>query len=937
MTLEYYTYTQGAAIAKALNAIATFFASQSFASMMSISIMIGAAMTYAHFVASRNPKHIYIWAIVFTLVPSMLIKQTVTMQVIDKTEPAAGYSVGNVPYLVALPTWFFSSMMVGSADAIESIFTTTDDERYGRTGMMFGSELYQLSRQSDLKDIELRRLWSDFFQNCVVGDIQINKKYTWNALMNANDVFTFLDGQSMSPLRGVILNDIQQTFKTCQEVYPELKDGFNASAADELDLIATYLHGEKAAMYKSHIQSSLSNSYQKFIKVSDNAVNVLKHNMAINATRYNINTMDPSASAMNYAYTSNKMQQTSMWATLGMQAREFIPMMHTMLFTLFSCLGFMVAAVAMIPAFTKMVLTNYIKTFAYLATWPSLFALLNAIMTWTLEAHSSATANPMQGLSLSNANALDELHMRYGYMAGFLMMSIPVLAGKILQGGVAAAQAMNYQLAGMINSTNARVSAASSTGNLDFGNLQMQNHSFNNTSANKFDDNTLLRTGVSTVQQHDGSSVTAFQNNGGRKTYNAQETESKPLWQAQASNMLQNSLNDQYTDAKNAQTQNLNSFNDSFSKGFTQSDRWNDNWSKNRSYGDGQSVSTEGQISQSHSKMESAIQSVSETTGWNHDQAKAYVTAKSAGIEVGTPSFFGTSAKAGINWSQDDRESFSKMSAEQKQSLSQSTQQYSDGATEMQRAGRTLDAKENRSEVEQYAHDFAMNFQRSQQTAAAVNESNADVDSLSHMQSRLKSDTVNFSASAVTGFQEYLEGTTLGDDKEVARLMNAYKPEDMHRVRDLFNEYTHSDDFQKHYGVDTSSASLDALKGQYQPKDLGSSPSLTPEQSALINTGSDQARTQTNEVAAEMFQLNESGQLYVDSTYQNVKMNSLLTAGHYQNEVKPLSSPTTAEGGPVQTDVEQEVSPTRPAQLGTTANSNYQSNYPLYQPPKSNG
>ncbi|MFS1914434.1 conjugal transfer protein TraG N-terminal domain-containing protein [Vibrio sp. 10N.286.48.B7] len=109
-------------------------------------------------------------------------------------------------------------------------------------------------------------------------------------------------------------------------------------------------------------------------------------------------------------------------------------MLHTMLFTLFSCLGFMVAAAALIPALTKMVLTNYIKTFAYLATWPALFAILNAIMTWTLESHSSATANPMRGLSLSNSNAIDELHMRYGYMAGFLMMTIPVLAGKILQG-----------------------------------------------------------------------------------------------------------------------------------------------------------------------------------------------------------------------------------------------------------------------------------------------------------------------------------------------------------------------------------------------------------------------------------------------------------------------------------------------------------------------
>ncbi|MFS1931682.1 hypothetical protein BCU25_022395 [Vibrio cyclitrophicus] len=69
---------------------------------------------------------------------------------------------------------------------------------------------------------------------------------------------------------------------------------------------------------------------------------------------------------------------------------------------------------------------------------------------------------------------------------------------------------MNYQLAGMINSTNARVSAASSTGNMDFGNLQMQNHSLNNTSANKFDDNMLLRTGMNTAQQRMGQASRAY-------------------------------------------------------------------------------------------------------------------------------------------------------------------------------------------------------------------------------------------------------------------------------------------------------------------------------------------------------------------------------------------------------------------------------------------
>ncbi|MFS1909552.1 hypothetical protein BCU30_026120 [Vibrio lentus] len=60
----------------------------------------------------------------------------------------------------------------------------------------------------------------------------------------------------MSPLRGVILNDLNQTFKTCEEVYPDIKAQFTTSAAIELDLIATYLHGDKASTCKAHVKNA---------------------------------------------------------------------------------------------------------------------------------------------------------------------------------------------------------------------------------------------------------------------------------------------------------------------------------------------------------------------------------------------------------------------------------------------------------------------------------------------------------------------------------------------------------------------------------------------------------------------------------------------------------------------------------------------------------
>ncbi|WP_425628597.1 conjugal transfer protein TraG N-terminal domain-containing protein [Vibrio neptunius] len=910
MTFEYYVYTQGATLQKALNAIATFFQSASFASMTSIALMIGAVMTMMYFFATRSIKHIYVWAVVFTLVPTMLLHQTARMQIIDKTEPSGVYSVDNVPYIVALPTWFFSTLMVGVTEAVETLFMTTDDKRYGRTGMMFGSQLYQLSRHTNLKDIEARQAWNDFFKNCLIGDIEINRKYTWNALLDAPDIFAFLDGQSMSPLRGVMVNGMAQDFKTCHEYYPTLKSHFATASAQELDLLGNYLHGKKAATYRTHVQNALQNSYQTFLGVSNNAVDILKHNMTMNAMRSSINMLDPNAAAMNYAYTSNKMQQSSMWATLGMQAREFIPMMHTMLFFLFSCLSFLIAAAALIPALTKMVLTNYIKTFAYLATWPPLFAILNALMIWPLELASTATSDPMKGLTLSNAEAIDQLHSRFGYMAGFLMMTIPVLAGKVLQGGVAAAQAMNYQLAGMINSTNARVSAASSTGNMDFGNLQMQNHNFNNTSGNKFDDNLLLRTGMATIQQPSGASITTLLNDGDRKLYNAQEAISRPAWSAQTSTMLQNSISDQYSSALTAQKQNMNTFTDSFSNSVQTSDRWNDNWSRNFSYGDDHNTTTEGQISQSYTQMESAIDSISQTMGWTYDQSRAYALAANVGASFKTPgeNILGFGVSGGVQWSAEDRDAYSKMSAEQKQALEQATQQYSEGASSMDRAGRSLTAKENRSDIEQYAHDFALNHQRLQSSAASVSESNAEVASLQNMQSRLSTNSAAFTVPAEDGFKIFLANTLKKNDSEIARLMNATQPEAFREVRELFDTYTRSEAFQQDFGVSTSKSDIKALADMHQPRDLGVMPTLSAEQKAAVSAGSEKARAQHEEVTIDMINYKGSDNLFDWDVYNNVKGNTILAAGQMQNEAEKDVTPTVDRNSGLKEKVDGKIS-----------------------------
>ncbi len=630
MVFEYYTYTAGAVAQKAFNAIATFFATSSFADYVQICTGLGLLTATFTFMISRNPKEIGKWLAVFTLVPLMLINMKATVIIVDKTEPGKVYNVDNVPYLVAVPTWFFSSMMAGFTEGVESIFTTSDDERYGRTGMLFGSEIYQLSRQANVRTATLQKQWHDYFDNCLYLDVTINHKFTWDQLFQKEDVFAFLDSIPQSPLRGVYLSG---AYKTCAEAYPLIKRDFENAAGDDVNLLAQHLWGKNAVMFKSQTEIALQRSYSKFLNLSKSASNIIKQNMAMNAIRFSIDSADPTQTAMNYAYTTNKLQTTSMWASLGEMAREYLPMFQTIMFLVFSCTAFFVAGVALLPGLTVMVLKNYTGTFFYLAMWPTLFAILNALMIWGLENMSEPVAGRFGGLTLSNANPLDELHSRFSHMTGILMMGVPVLAGSLLKGGSAVMSSMNYQLAGMINSTNARASAAASSGNLDFGNLQMDNHNFNNTSAHKFDDNTLINTGHKTTQNPDGSLTTEHAD--GHRTHNGIPAVSQANFQMAAQQSIQEGVSDNLNRTQQNLEQQSMQLGHNVSRGIAQSDRWGDSLSKSQSYGSGNSQGTEAQVMEGFNEMQSAVNSVSQATGWSQEQSQAYLHTMSIGAEAG--------------------------------------------------------------------------------------------------------------------------------------------------------------------------------------------------------------------------------------------------------------------------------------------------------------
>ncbi|MFC1502825.1 conjugal transfer mating-pair stabilization protein TraG [Pseudomonadota bacterium] len=437
MTLAVYTYSNGDVAKEVFNAIATFFATDSFASMLQICAMFAVLATACHFFMTRDHNAIPKWAAVYLLVPLLLINTKTGIQIIDLTDPSGNYAVANVPMIVAAPTYLSSAYMYGVTTAVESVFHAPSDEQYSKTGMVFGAKLYQLSRQSQLEDSQLKGHWLHYMQSCIRGDINLNQKYTWEQLANAPDIFAFLAAHNPSPLRRIQMGP--NDFPTCKDALPRLKAGFDTDAQQALSLMANKLYANKVAANQARFTTGLQGSYAKYANISRTASQITTQNMAINAIRNGLadgaSVNNNTAAAFNYAYTQNKMQQTSMWTGMTLQAREFLPMMQSILFLLFGCVSFLVVALAMLPSMTFMVLSNYVKGFVYLGTWPILFALINFIMTTRLSLSTSAVANLYTGITLSNVDAMAEMHSRYAAMTGMLMMSVPIICGFIVKGG----------------------------------------------------------------------------------------------------------------------------------------------------------------------------------------------------------------------------------------------------------------------------------------------------------------------------------------------------------------------------------------------------------------------------------------------------------------------------------------------------------------------
>lgn len=503
---EVYVIAGGDWYRHVLNAVAAFMQTENWKIIERMCIGFSVLIVAGSWIKKHSVMDMLGWVFSLTLV-SMLVLIKTPVQVIDYSEPSSVYQVDNVPIGLAIPASLTTRIGNAFVQSYEMVMTLPDSSVYSKTGMLFGSNLVAKSTDFMSQNPEIVTLFSDYVQNCVIGDMLLNHKYSFEDLMHSTDPYTLIFSNP-SPLRGIF--DKNNQFKTCLEASVDLK---SALALD------TQTGGKTWNYYVRQIfggrpnpdvlmSSLLGDSYQTFYHNSQSASQIIRQNVTINALRSGIQSYAArsadSASLINIATTSSLEKQRLAQASMGQQALRTLPMMQTVILGMMIGMFPIIVMAAMFNMLTMQVLKGYVIALMWLQCWPILYAILNSAMAF----YAAKNATPVVLSEMSQVQLRDS---DIATTAGYISLMIPGLAWMMIKSVGAGFSNIYSHFASSGLSATSQAASGVVDGNYSYANMQTDNvsgNSWNTNSTTAFGQMTRqLANGGMGTQTRDGSMV----------------------------------------------------------------------------------------------------------------------------------------------------------------------------------------------------------------------------------------------------------------------------------------------------------------------------------------------------------------------------------------------------------------------------------------------
>ena len=504
--LEIYAIAGGDWLRGNLNAIAAFMGTSTWSTIEKMCIAISVLIVAGNWVKKHNVMDLIGWVFSLTLV-SMLVVIRTPVQIIDYSNVAQVYEVDNVPIGLAIPASLTTRVGNALIQSYEMVFALPDSVTYSKTGMLFGSNLVAKSTDFLSQNPQITTLFSDYVQNCVMGDIFLNHKYSFEELLNSPDPYTLIFANP-SPLRGVF--DKNNQFQTCEEASRDLKSALaldTQTGGKTWNYYVRQLFGGKPNPDLLFSQM-IGDSYNYFYSSGQSAGQIIRQNVTMNALRSGIQSYaarsGDTASLVNMANTSSLEKQRLAQATMGHQAVRTLPLMQTVIMGIMIGMFPIMVMAAMFNMMTLQVLKGYVFALIWLQTWPLLFAILNSAMAYYAKQNGvPVVLSELSQVQLKNSDIATT--------AGYIAVMIPPLSWGIVKSmGAAFSSAYSHFSSSGLSATSQAASGVVD-GNYSFANMQMENvsgYSWGTNSTTSFGQmSRQLANGGMSTQTRDGSMV----------------------------------------------------------------------------------------------------------------------------------------------------------------------------------------------------------------------------------------------------------------------------------------------------------------------------------------------------------------------------------------------------------------------------------------------
>ncbi|EMH0442380.1 TPA: conjugal transfer protein TraG [Escherichia coli] len=620
---EVYVIAGGEWLRNNLNAIAAFMGTRTWDSIEKIALTLSVVAVAFMWVQRHNVMDLLGWAAVFVLI-SLLVNIRTSVQIIDNSDLVKVHRVDNVPVGLAMPLSLTTRIGHAMVASYEMIYTQPDSFTYSKTGMLFGAELVSKSTDFLSRNPEIANLFQDYVQNCVMGDIYLNHKYTLEELMASNDPYTLIFSRP-SPLRGVY--DSNNNFVTCKDASVSLKDKLNLdtqSGGKTWHYYAQQLFGGRPDP-NLLFSTLIGDSYRYFYDSSKSASQIIRQNVTINALKEGITSYaarnGDSASLVNLATTSSMEKQRLAHVSIGHVAMRTLPMTQTILTGIAIGIFPLLVLAAVFNKLTLSVLKGYVFALMWLQSWPMLYAILNSAMTFYAKQNGAPVV-------LSEISQIQLKYSDLASTAGYLSMMIPPLSWMMVRGLGAGFSSVYSHFASSAISPTASAAGSVVDGNYSYGNMQTEN-------VNGFSWSTNSTTSFGQMMYQTGSGATTTQTRDGNMVMDASGAMSRLPVGINATRQIAAAQQEMAREASNRAESALHGFSSSIASAWNSLSQFGSNRGSSDSVTGGADSTMSAQDSMMASRMRSAVESYAKAHNISNEQATQELASTSTRLSGG--------------------------------------------------------------------------------------------------------------------------------------------------------------------------------------------------------------------------------------------------------------------------------------------------------------